>query len=150
MRSPRIYPDSKVEIRGLAARFYDRLMDVLTLGRYGHFIRRAVELMKIEMGDAVLDVGCGSGRNACLMASHLGEEGSLLGLDVSDELGRQFKRRCAVFPNVRWDKKRVDLPLQLDQSFDKVLISFVLHGFPHEVRHVVLRSEEHTSELQSH
>ena len=137
-REPRIYPDSKVEIRGFTARFYDRLMDLITFGRYGRFIRRAIELMKIREDDAVLDIGCGTGRNACLMASYLGEGGSLLGLDVSDEMGGQFRKRCAAFPNVSWERKRVDLPLELDGSFDRALISFVLHGFPHEVRGVVL------------
>ncbi len=139
-REPKIYPKSKVEIRGFTARFYDRLMDLVTLGGYGRFIRRAIALMEIGEHDVVLDLGCGTGRNACLMASYLGEGGSLLGLDISEEMGRQFRKRCAKFPNVRWEKRRVDVPLELASAFDRVLISFVLHGFPHETRHVVLDS----------
>ncbi len=136
----RIYPESKVEVRGLTARFYDRLMDVITLGRYGRFIRRAVDLMEIEPDDNILDMGVGSGRNARLMAKHLGKEGSLLGLDISEELGRSFRKRCAAFPNVGWELGRVDVPLDYDGKFDKVFIAFVLHGFPHEVREVVIEN----------
>ena len=55
-------------------------------------------------------------------------------------MGEQFKANCAAFENVEFRKQRIDVPLQLDQAFDKAFISFVLHGFPHEVRHQVVRN----------
>lgn len=57
---------SKVEVAGAAARHYDLLMNVITGGTYPFFIRRVVRDMAIQPEDAILDLGSGSGRNACL------------------------------------------------------------------------------------
>jgi len=41
-------------------------MNVITGGTYPFFIRRVVQDMAIQPEDAILDLGSGSGRNACL------------------------------------------------------------------------------------
>ncbi|MCD6296220.1 MAG: hypothetical protein J7M30_03600, partial [Deltaproteobacteria bacterium] len=60
--------DSKVEVTGAEARHYDLLMNLITGGTYPFFIRRVIRDMDIQPDDAILDLGSGSGRNACLMA----------------------------------------------------------------------------------
>lgn len=136
----KIYPDSHVEIQGFMARHYDAIMNVISAGFYGRFIKTAINAMEIKPDDHILDLGCGSGRNACLMRDRLGETGKIIGMDISEEMGAQFKKKCRPFANVEFVNRRADLPLSLDEPFDKIFMSFVLHGFPHEVRLKVIEN----------
>jgi demethylmenaquinone methyltransferase/2-methoxy-6-polyprenyl-1,4-benzoquinol methylase len=136
----RIYPDSKVEVQGFLARKYDKIMDTISFGLYDKFIKAAIRDMKIAENDRILDLGCGTGRNACLMRSYLSEKGSLLGMDISDEMGRQFKQKCAQYKNTAFRKQRIDVPFEVEEPVDKAFISFVIHGFPHEVRLKVIEN----------
>jgi len=122
---------SKVEIAGAEARYYDLLMNVITGGTYPFFIIRD---MRIRPTDAILDLGAGTGRNACLMARYLGDQGRIVGLDIGPEMLEQARRRCQHLPNVTFEKRRVEEPLPYQETFGKVFISFVLHGFVQQDR----------------
>jgi len=134
------YPESKVEISGFAARHYDSLLNIATFGRYSPFIKKSIELMKIKPEDRILDLGAGTGRNACLMIEYLSEKGKLIGIDISREMISRFKKRCANHPNAKIVHARVDQFLPFKEKFDKVFISFVLHGFPQNVREVIIKN----------
>jgi len=136
----RIYPDSHVEIQGLLARKYDSIMNIGTIGSYDRFIKAVVKAMNIQSDENILDLGCGTGRNACLMHTYLGENGSITGMDISEEMGDQFKKNCATYNNVVFKNQRVDIPFSDGKHFDTVFMSFVLHGFPHDVRLSVLQN----------
>ena len=131
------YPGSKVEIKGFIARYYDVLMDVITLGRYPSFIAEAIRLMRIKPEDKIIDFGAGTGRNARLMLKYLSPEGKLVGVDISEIMISQFKRRCGRFPNAKIINAGVDEPLPFAEEFDKVFISFLLHGFPQDTRETI-------------
>ena len=125
---------SKVEVAGAEARYYDLLMNVITGGTYPFFIRRVIRDMRIRPTDAILDLGAGSGRNACLMARYLGDQSRIVGLDIGPEMLEQARRRCQHLPNVTMEKQRIEETLRYHEEFDKVFISFVLHGFVQEDR----------------
>ena len=134
------YPESKVEINGFNARHYDKLMDMITLGRYSYMIRNATRLMQIRPADRILDLGAGTGRNACLMRRYFSSRGELIGLDISQEMISQFKKNCAGFSNIKIINTRIDQDLVYERYFDKVFISFVLHGFPQKTRNKIVRN----------
>lgn len=134
------YPESKVEISKLTAKYYDTLMDIITFGGYSLFIKKAIRLMNIKYNDRIIDLGAGTGRNACLMMNYLSSKGELIGLDISSEMVTQFERRCASFVNAKITNQRVDKPLPYENEFDKAFISFVLHGFPQGVRRQIIRN----------
>jgi ubiquinone/menaquinone biosynthesis C-methylase UbiE len=126
--------DSKVKVEGFEARHYDLLMNLITAGTYPFFIRRVVRDMAIQPRDAILDLGSGSGRNACLMARYLSDQGRIVGLDIGEEMLAQARRRCRHLPNVTMEKQHIEETLHYREEFDKVFISFVLHGFIQEER----------------
>lgn len=134
------YPKSKVELSGFVARHYDTLMNIITFGRYSSFIEKAIQLMKIKYNDRILDLGAGTGRNACLMRKYLSQEGGVIGLDISEQMINQFKKRCMGLPNFKIINQRIDKPLPYENEFDKVFTSFVLHGFPQEVRRQIIKN----------
>ena len=134
------YPESKVEVSGFNARHYDMLLDMITLGRYSSMIRKAIRLMGIRPADKILDLGTGTGRNACLMRRYFSSRGEFIGLDISEEMISQFKKNCADFPNIKIINERIDQDLAYERYFDKVFISFVLHGFPQKARNKIIRN----------
>ncbi|MBN1447109.1 MAG: class I SAM-dependent methyltransferase [Bacteroidetes bacterium] len=136
----KLYPDSKVEVQGFEARNYDATLNIATGGIYARFIRQAIRKIGIQEGERILDIGCGTGRNACLMMPHLGSTGYFLGMDISEDMRDQFRRKCAAYPNAQFRLQRADIPFREEQPFDRVFMSFVLHGFPHEVRLRVLKN----------
>ncbi len=138
--APILYPNSKIEIRGFLARHYDSLLDILTAGWYRSFIRTAIAWMRIQPSDRIVDLGAGTGRNAMLMLPYLNDEGRILGLDVGRDMAIQFKKRCRAFPRISFQRQRIDIPFRIDGTFDKALLSFVLHGFPEQVRETILEN----------
>jgi len=120
---------SKVEVGPMGARYYDTFLNLLSLGSYSHFIKGVIDKMGINPGQSILDLGSGTGRNDCLMAQKIGSRGKIVGLDISNEMLSQSLLRCREYPNMSFEKQRIELPLAYKQEFDKVFISFVLHGF---------------------
>ncbi len=132
--------DSKVEVTGFEARYYDTLMNLITLGWYPSFIRRAIADLELREGERILDLGAGTGRNALLMREHIGSEGEVLGLEIGEEMQAQFRRKTAAYPNLHLEDHRIDEPLPQEYvgRFDRVFISFVLHGFVQEKRDAII------------
>ena len=129
---------SKVEIKGAMARFYDKIMDVGSLGFYGKFLKSAIAKMNIQPEDAILDLGCGTGRNDCLMAQYLNEKGRIVGVDLGQEMIEQFEKKCAHLPNVTLHRQSILEPLPFENKFDKAFMSFVFHGFTQENRKIIV------------
>lgn len=140
MESTKIYPDSGVELTKFTARYYDQMMNFFSFGQYRYFIRKAIRDIDIKAGDSILDMGCGTGRNAGLMLEHLGKDGKITGIDLSPIMQSQFEKRFAGDGRAHFRQQRIDIAFDLHESFDLVFISFVLHGFPQEVRESVIEN----------
>jgi len=138
----KIYPDSKVEVSGFEAKHYDFLLNLITFGVYNNFIRNAIQSMEIDRDYKILDLGSGSGKNACIMQEYLSADGGeIVGLDIGDDMIMEFQRKCSSFPNVKIFKHRIDKALPFNEDyFDIVFISFVLHGLPQDSRIEVLKN----------
>ena len=136
MRSPR----SRVEVGPEGARHYDRFMNVVSLGYYPHLIKRVVDKMDIQPGQSIVDLGSGTGRNDCLIAQKIGPRGSILGLDISNEMLALSRKRCQSYPNIEFREQRIETPLTYQQEFDKVFLSFVLHGFEDAQKLKIIRN----------
>ncbi len=136
----RYYPESKVEVQGFEAKFYDKLLNVLSFGTYSSFIKKAIANLKIKPEDKILDLGAGTGRNALLMHQYLSEKGKITALEISKEMIAQFREKTKNIPNIELLEQRIDVPFQLEEKYDKAFISFVIHGFPHEVREQIIKN----------
>ena len=136
----KLYPESGVELTPFMAKYYDQLLNLMSFGKYGAFINQAIDDMGIQPNDHILDLGCGTGRNACLILKKLSEKGAVTGLDISDKMEKQFQNNCHKYSNTEFIRQRIDQPFDLKKSYDKVFISFVLHGFPQPIRENIIRN----------
>ncbi len=130
--------DSKVEVSGFEAKYYDTLMNLITLGWYPSFIRRAIDDLELKPGQRVLDLGAGTGRNALLMHERIAPGGEIVALEIGEEMKAQFVKKTREYPGICLEERRIDEPLPYKEEFETVFISFVLHGFVQERRETIL------------
>jgi len=120
------------EFTGGAARHYDLVMDLLLLGRYQAFVEQAIGRMDIHSGETILDLGSGTARNICLMLEFLGPTGRVIGVDSSQDMVQEARRRCRDYPQVTFLQRRVEEPLPFHEVFDKACLCFTLHSLEDE------------------
>jgi ubiquinone/menaquinone biosynthesis C-methylase UbiE len=114
---------------------YELILWVITRGREQAFRRFVIEQVGLQPGEAVLDVGCGTGTQALLAKEYVGETGRVSGIEPSLEMVTYAQRKAArrglavdIKPGVI---ERLNYP---DQSFDVILCIIVLHHMPDEAK----------------
>jgi ubiquinone/menaquinone biosynthesis C-methylase UbiE len=117
------------------ARYYDLLTWVMTLGREGAVRERIVEIARVAPGEAVLDVGCGTGTLALVAKRRVGPTGTVRGVDASPEMLARARRKTAkAGVDVGFNVARAEsLPFP-DASLDVVLATLMLHHLPAATR----------------
>ena len=136
----KLYPDSGVELSKFTASNYDKVMNIASFGKYKNFINSAIADLGISKNDKILDLGCGTGRNILLMNKYAGNNSTLIGLDISEAMEKQFEENTLNYSNISFANKRIDKLFEMEQKFDKIFISFVIHGFPHEIRKTIIKN----------
>ena len=118
-------------------RCYDLRLWLMTRGREGAFRRSLVELARIEAGNSVLDIGCGTGSLAIEAGRVVGPQGSVVGIDPSPEMIGRARSKARRLKNVSFRTAIAqELPFE-DGSFDVALCSFVAHQLPPGTLHKV-------------
>lgn len=83
-------PLSKKEIRSRyqsAAKFYDLALHFYGLIGIGKAYRaKTIKLLRLQRGDCIVELGCGSGINFPFIIEQIGPEGRLIGVDISPKM----------------------------------------------------------------
>lgn len=77
-------------------RWYDRiapLYDPFLLGSYKRARRRTMQQLRLEPGQTVLDLACGTGENFRFILEGIGPTGTLIGTDFSEGMLAQARRK---------------------------------------------------------
>jgi len=87
--------------------------------------RRVVALLRLQPGDTVLDVGCGTGLNFALIEDAIGADGAIIGIDQSAEMLSKARGRidAAGWRNVTL----IEAPIEdaaIEEQADALLFSF--------------------------
>jgi ubiquinone/menaquinone biosynthesis C-methylase UbiE len=109
--------------------------NVLSGGKWHELEQQIIEQACLQPGEAVLDVGCGTGTLALAAFTRVGAKGRVVGIDPGP---KQINR-------ARAKARRAGHPLDFqvgvierlafpDRSFDVVLSTFVMHLLPEELK----------------
>lgn len=122
---------------------YDMLARVLTFGREGRFRESMLGLAKLQPGEAVLDVACGTGTLAIAARRRVGSDGSVTGVDASAEMiGRaRAKAERAGLDLTFVNGTAQQLPFE-DAQFDIVTGTLMLHHLSKPARSAFFREAE--------
>jgi protein-L-isoaspartate(D-aspartate) O-methyltransferase len=89
-------------------------------------VRHLLELLEVEPGQRVLDVGCGSGWTTALLGHLVGPEGEVAGVEIVPDLV-EFGRRNLAAAELPWTRIEAARPgvlgLPDDAPFDRILVS---------------------------
>ena len=97
--------------------------------------QRTANLARIQLGDAVLDVGCGTGTLAIEVARRVGRAGRVAGIDPGTEQITRAQSKAA--------RHHVPIEFQIgvieqlafpDQTFDVVLSTLMMHHLPRSIK----------------
>jgi len=126
---------------------YDRRMDTLLVSNrqrinelYGTFDFDAwiLEVAKPHPSESVLDLGCGRGKHIVLMVYRVGTNGTITGVDISEESLTIARKLCKErrLPNVRLVKCSLDdVPSYFEgQQFDLILSSYAIYYSSNQVQ----------------
>jgi ubiquinone/menaquinone biosynthesis C-methylase UbiE len=120
---------------GRLARFYDRGLAAAfrLVGGEGSFRRAIVTAADIHPGQAVLDVNCGTGTLALMMADRVLPGGRVTGTDLAEKMLEVARRKAGgAGPEFVLANAEI-LPFD-DGSFDRVTCSLAVHEMNREGR----------------
>lgn len=119
---------------------YDLMVWLFTFGRERAFREKILSHARLQPGEVVLDVGCGTGTLAILAERQVGPTGAVHGIDASPEM----------ISRAAWKAKRQGVPVRFqvaaaqalpfaDAHLDVVLTTLMLHHLPRPSRQQLAR-----------
>ncbi|MDX2229850.1 MAG: bifunctional demethylmenaquinone methyltransferase/2-methoxy-6-polyprenyl-1,4-benzoquinol methylase UbiE [Leptolyngbyaceae cyanobacterium bins.349] len=107
---------------------YDQLNDWLSLGQHRIWKKMAVKWSGAKPGDTCLDVCCGSGDLAQLLAARVGRTGQVVGVDFSTEQLAIAQQRPPAQGPITWlQGDALSLPFP-EQHFDAATMGYGLRN----------------------
>lgn len=110
------------------ALWYDAFVWLVSLGRERSYREKTLDLVSLKPGEAVLDIGCGTGTLAIAAKGRVGPSGRVYGVDASREmLARARKKADKAGVEVRFERGIVEALPFPDGQFDAVVSTVMLH-----------------------
>jgi ubiquinone/menaquinone biosynthesis C-methylase UbiE len=117
------------------ARLYDACTWLLSLGRERAVREMTLDLARLETGQAVLDVGCGTGTLTVAAKARVGPAGEVVGIDAAPEMIEVARGKAAqAGVDVLFKVGLIeDIPFP-EAAFDVVLSSLMIHHLPDDLK----------------
>lgn len=114
---------------------YDFLVWLFTHRSDRAFRQHLVSLAHLVAGEAVLDIGCGTGTLAIVAKRHVGVSGKVFGIDPSPEMiARATSKAAKAEIDVTFRNAVAEALPFPDAQFDVVLSTLMLHHLPRKLR----------------
>lgn len=116
--------------------WYDLLVRWFVMrGKEHTFRHMTADLAQLQPGEAVLDVGCGTGTQALVAKARVGETGRVCGIDPSGSLlatARHKAKRAGL--HIDFQPGGIERIPASSQSFDVALSTFMMHHVPDHLK----------------
>jgi ubiquinone/menaquinone biosynthesis C-methylase UbiE len=100
-------------------------------GQWQELRLKTINLARIQPGEQVLDVGCGTGTLAMEVSRRVGREGSVVGVDPSiEQIARARSKAVQCNVPVEFQIGVIEHLAFPDQTFDVVLSTLMMHHLP--------------------
>jgi len=133
-------PSPRISFFEKSAPYYDTILDLLTFKQYASFQKEAVNILAPQKGEKILDLCSGTGRVASRIKQTVGEEGEVVGMDLSKSMVEVAKKRYGGFEKVIFLHQDVTQPLGYQNYFDGIFTSYAFHELPEKKRLAALEN----------
>jgi ubiquinone/menaquinone biosynthesis C-methylase UbiE len=118
-----------------SAALYDATVWLFTWGRERAFREKILRFVRLQPGETVLDVGCGTGSLAIAAKSQVGPTGKVYGIDASPEMLARARKKAreAGLEVIFAEAPAQQLPFP-DGQFDAVVSTLMRHHLPRKGR----------------
>jgi len=114
---------------------YDLLVWLVSLGRERDFREKTLDLARLNPGESLLDVGCGTGTLAIAAKRRIGAKGTAHGIDASPEMiARAAKKARNAGQDIVFKNGLAEALPFPDAQFDVVFATVMLHHLPRKPR----------------
>lgn len=120
-------------------RLYDTLANIFFFGRRRATFLALIAAAGVEPGQRVLDVGCGTGYFARLLAEGVGRDGLVVGIDPSPAMITYASRQTGLASNCQFQVGKAEALEFPAEHFDVVVSSLVMHHLPEDLRVAALQ-----------
>jgi ubiquinone/menaquinone biosynthesis C-methylase UbiE len=121
-----------------APRAYDAFVNVFFFGRRRATFEALIRAAGVKPGQRVLDVGCGTGYFARLLAASVGADGLAVGVDASPEMIRYASHQARRVRNAQFQLGAAESLSFPAEHFDVVVSSLFMHHLPADLQPVAL------------
>jgi demethylmenaquinone methyltransferase/2-methoxy-6-polyprenyl-1,4-benzoquinol methylase/phosphoethanolamine N-methyltransferase len=117
------------------ASHYDTFVRLMTLGKDNAVREMTADLASIQPGDAVLDVGCGTGDLTVAAKARAGSDGKVYGIDASPEMIEAARAKVAARTiDIDFRTELIESLPFADGTFNVVLSSLMMHHLPDDLK----------------
>jgi len=90
------YKDSIKELYIRRARYYDLTANLYYLAGFREWAyrKKAVKALDLQAGATVVELGCGTGLNFFILQEYIGDQGQIIGVDLTPAMLDVARRRC--------------------------------------------------------
>jgi protein-L-isoaspartate(D-aspartate) O-methyltransferase len=118
---PEASPDEAYDDRALAIK--ERNGVVLSSISQPSMIAQMLALLEVRPGHRVLEIGTGSGYNAALLATLVGNDGYVLTVDIEDDLLERARRVLELLDMRRVDVAHASTLALANERFDRIVVT---------------------------
>ncbi|MCC6179348.1 MAG: class I SAM-dependent methyltransferase [Chloroflexi bacterium] len=115
-------------------RYYDFIASLFFLGRRRASYSVLISAAGVRPSQRVLDVGCGPGYFARLLAEVVGPDGLVVGVDPSAEMIGYAHRKASRIGQLQFQIGTAEALSFPDEQFDTVVSTLVMHHLPEDLR----------------
>jgi ubiquinone/menaquinone biosynthesis C-methylase UbiE len=117
-----------------APHVYDAFVSLFFVGRRRPSFEALIDAAGVQPGQHVLDVGCGTGYFARLLAEAVGNDGLVVGVDASPEMIRYASDRARRARNCQFQLGLAESLSFPAEHFDVVVSSLFMHHLPDDLQ----------------